>query len=212
VTLLADADEVIRKVLYIEGFAEQEYFFRRVRLPPLMHVYWDCIFCTSQVRKLMRHFVNDHEEALKSAKEAMVLFARMEDSATAAGLPLDDICFMKDSFEMMLLARRFYYLPWSQEMVDEIKAAKKRYKQSWPRTTRQRYRIKTDFEPFRVKRRTLRLASMVFLRKGRGYRLVDHLLTLNLLALVYRIFKSRARKALPKFVRKSAMGIDSVLR
>jgi len=36
-------DRVIREGYYIRAFAEQKLFFRRVRIPPLLHVYWDTV-------------------------------------------------------------------------------------------------------------------------------------------------------------------------
>jgi hypothetical protein len=50
------------------------------------------------------------------------------------------------------------------------------------------------------------------LRKQRGYRVIDHLFTLHMIGHLFRLFKPRNPKALPKFLRKSAMGIDSLFR
>lgn len=210
--LLRHSDTAIRELLYVKEYAQQKLFFRRVRLPPLLHVYWDCLFCTSSVRKLMRYFVSDHENALRSGEAVLPLFDRMKVLAEQAELPVDDIEFMQDTFEMIALARRYYFLPYDEAIVESIRASKKKYKARWPRSERQRYRIKTGFEPFRLKRRTLTWATLLLLRRQRGYRLLDHVFTLRLLSLFYRLFKNRTQKALPKFVRKSAMGIDSVLR
>lgn len=210
--LLELSDIIIRELLYIPDYAQQQRFFRRVRIPPLIHVYWDCIFFTSPIRKLMRHFVSDHEAAVMSAEAVLPLFGEMKELARSSSLPVGDIEFMEDTFELIALARRYYFLPWSQETVDAVIAAKKRYKEKWPRGERQRYRIKTSFEPFKVKRRTLSWATGLLLRKQSGYRLIDHLVILSLLSFIYRIAGKRGQKSLPKFVRKSAMGIDSVMR
>ena len=55
VALLDEADRVIDDLLYIGGFARERWFFRRVQVPPLLHVYWDTLFINHAVRKLMRH-------------------------------------------------------------------------------------------------------------------------------------------------------------
>lgn len=210
--LLRNSEKVIRQLLYIPSFAHQEMFFRRVRIPPLFHVYWDCLFCTSSVRKLMRQFVPDHAQALRDAEEALPLFAAMKEQAREAALPVQDLEFMEDTFHLIALARDYYFRPWNQEIVDAIRAAKKDYKVRWPRSERSRYRIKTDFKPFRLQRRTIAIASRFLLRQQRGYRLLDHLVVLSLLSFLYRLVGKRGEKALPKFVRKSAMGIESVMR
>ncbi|MFC7336891.1 hypothetical protein ACFQY0_06860 [Haloferula chungangensis] len=210
--LLQLSDIVIRELLYIPDYAQQQRFFRRVRIPPLVHVYWDCIFFTAPMRKLMRHFVSDHEGAVRDAEAVLTLFEKMKELARSSDLPVEDIEFMQDSFQLIALARRYYFLPWKQETIDEIIAAKKRYKQKWPRSQRQRYRIKTEFKPFKVKRRTIGWVTGLLLRKQSGYRVIDHLVILSLLSFIYRLVGKKGQKALPKFVRKSAMGIDSVMR
>jgi hypothetical protein len=41
---------------------------------------------------------------------------------------------------------------------------------------------------------------------------MDRLFTLNVLSWCYRLFRARHRKTLPKYLRKTAMGIDSLFR
>lgn len=210
--LLRHSETMIHELLYIEDFARQKLFFRRVRIPPLLHAYWDCLFFNSAVRKVMRHFVRDPERALRAGEAAFALFPRMIDLARQTSLPVEDIIFMRDTFELILLARRYYFLPFEQALVEEIREKKKAYKQRWPRSIRQRYRIKTSFEPFKIKRRTLGWATRLLLRRQRGYRMIDRVFTLHLLGFLYRMFKPRARQSMPKFLRKSAMGVDTLFR
>jgi hypothetical protein len=210
--LLRLADTVIHELLYVEEFARQKLFFRRVRIPPILHVYWDGVFINHAVRKVMRNFVSDPERALRAGESAAELFPRMIELARDANLPVADIEHMRDAFAVMLLARRYYFLPYDDELANRIRCAKKRYKQRWPSDTRQRYRIKISFEPFKVKRRTLAWGAGLLLRKQRGYRWVDRVFTLHLLGFLFHNFRRRDPKAVPKFLRKSAMGIDVLFK
>ena len=210
--LLRHADTLVLQLLYIEDFARQKLFFRRVRIPPLLNVYWDCLFINHAVSKTLRHFVPDPERALRSGEGAATLFPDMIRLAREAELPVADIEHMRDFFAMLLLARRYYFLPFDEELAERIRGAKKEYKKRYPATARERYRIKVSFEPFKVKRRTLSWAASLLLRKKRGYRVIDHLFTLHLIGYLFRLFKPRDPKAMPKFLRKSAMGIDSLFR
>ena len=210
--LLRHADTVILELLYIEEFARQKLFFRRVRVPPMLHMYWDCIFINHGVRKIVSHFMTDPERALRAGQAAAQLFPRMIELARIAELPADDIEHMRDAFGMILLARKYYFLPFDEALVDEIRVAKKLYKTRWPKEIRQRYRVKVSFAPFKLKRRTLAWGIRLMSRKKRGYRLIDHLFTLNLLGYIYRIFRTRAPQALPKFMRESAMGVDVLFK
>jgi hypothetical protein len=210
--LLRHADTLVLQLLYIEDFARQKLFFRRVRVPPLLNIYWDCLFINHAVSKTLRHFVPDPEHALRSGEGAASLFPEMIRLAREADLPVGDIEHMRDFFSLLLLARRYYFLPFDEALTAQILTAKKEYKKRHPATARERYRIKISFEPFKVKRRTLSWAASLLLRKKRGYRIIDHLFTLHLLGYAFRLFKPRNPKSMPKFLRKSAMGVDSLFK
>lgn len=212
VDFLRCAETVMGELMYIEEFARRKLFFRRVRIPPLLHLYWDCLFINHAVRKVLRHFVTDPEQVLRSGEAAYTLFPRMIHLAGKAGLPVEDVEHWHDFAHIVVLARRYYFLPWDPELADRIRAAKASYKRVWPRPIRNRFRIKISFEPFHVKRRTVAWLSGLLLRPKRGYRVIDHLFTLHLLGFGYRLFRPRDPKRMPKFLRKSAMGIDAVFR
>lgn len=212
VELLRHADTVIRQIYYIEEFARQKLFFRRVRIPPLLHLYWDGLFINHAVAKVLSHFVPDPHSSLRASESAALLFPKMIQLAETADLPIDDIEHMRDFFGLILLARRYYFLPFEESLAEEIRNAKKDYKKRYPASERMRYRIKVSFTPFHIKRRTLSWASSLLLRKQRGYRIVDHLFTLHLLGFIYRIFKPRDQKKMPKLLRKSAMGVDTLFK
>ncbi|MEZ5300245.1 MAG: hypothetical protein R3F11_06200 [Verrucomicrobiales bacterium] len=207
------SDEVIRALYYIEDFAGQKLFFRRVRIPPLIAVFWDTIFISHSVRKIVRHFVADPESSVREARAALSKLDRMIELAPAAGFPAADARFMRDTFEILALAREYFLLPYSGEIAARIREAKRRYKDRYPRSgDRQRYRIRTDFTPFWLRRRYLGWVLSVCFRRQRGYRLIDRILTLHLLSVLYRLFRRARPKAVPKFARKRAMGIDAVFR
>ncbi len=211
--LLRRSDEVVRELLYIQEYAGQRLYFRRVRIPPLLQVYWDTIFINDATRKVLGHFVHDPERAIREGEAAFANFDRMEVCADVAGLPVEDVRFMRDTFRILLLARRYYLLPFEAELADEIEEAKRRYKKRWPRKLRHRYRIKTSFAPTHVKRRTIAWVSRLVIRNRPEYRTVfDRLFTLRVLSWIYWLFRVRHRKAMPKFLRKSAMGVDVVFK
>lgn len=210
--LLGNADIVIKQLFYIEEFAKQKLFFRRVRIPPIINICWDRLYINHAASKVLRHFVPDPEETLGSGEAAFTLFPNMVALAKKADLPVADIEHMRDFFSLILLARRYYFLPFDEATASRIRSAKKDYKSRYPASVRDRFRIKISFDPFKVKRRTLSWAFALLLRKKRGYRLIDHLFTLNLLGYAFHLFKNRNPKATPKFLRKTAMGIDTLFK
>jgi hypothetical protein len=210
--LLQLSESVIKNLLYIPEYAQQQLFFRRVRIPPLLSVYWNTIFINHSMRKLMRHFVHDGEACLNQAEEALQKIARMRVLAQQAGLPAADIDYMGETFSLLALAREYALLPYSEAMQTRLKQAKKNYKHRYPPGSRTRYKIKLSFKPFRLRRRYLGWLLQLLLRRQRGYRLIDHLLVLHLLALTYRLLQASRPKLIPKFARKRAMGLGTIFK
>src|SRR5262249_23477782 len=143
--LLRLSDECVRELLYVEEFAQQKLFFRRVRIPPILTVYWGNIFVSHSIRKLLRYFVRDADGALRSAQRCMDSLDRMLSLADQAGVPVADIEYMRDTFQMLALAREYYFADDTPDIEERILAAKKLYKGKYNKKGfRPRYRIKTD--------------------------------------------------------------------
>ncbi|WP_218280412.1 hypothetical protein [Verrucomicrobium spinosum] len=69
-----------------------------------------------------------------------------------------------------------------------------------------------DFKPFWVKARYLGWAFQLLMRRQRGYRLLDRLLTLHTLSLIFRVVSRRRPQWIPSFAKDSAMGVDTVFK
>ena len=211
--LLRLSDEVIRELLYIEEFAQQKLFFRRVRIPPVLHVYWHNIFISHSVRRMLRYFVQDPEGCLRAATRSLERLEQMKTLAAQAALPVADIEYMEDTFRLLALAREYTFGNDDEAMIQKVRAAKKAYKAKYRRSgPRQRYRVKLDFTPLFLSPRHLSWGLKVFFRQQRGYRLVDRLVTLYLLSLIYRVISRRRPHWVPAFARESAMGVEAVFK
>jgi hypothetical protein len=211
--LLRLSDEVIHELLYVEEFARRKLFFRRVRIPPLLQVYWGNIFISHSIKKVMSYFVQDPESSLRSARRCLERLDQMRVLAARSGAPVADIDFMADTFRLLALAREYCLTPFNPEMEARIRAAKLEYKKKYPkRGARPRYRVKTDFQPLVLKRRYLGWAIQLLMRRKRGYRVIDRILTLHVLSMIYRVIARRRPNWIPKFARETAMGVDVVFR
>ncbi|MCB1277677.1 hypothetical protein [Prosthecobacter sp.] len=213
IELLRYSDEVIHELLYVQEFAQQKLFFRRVRIPPLLQVYWGNIFINHSVKKLLRYFVREPEAALHSAARCMSRLEQMITLAPRAGVPVADLQYMHDTFHLLALAREYCFTEFTPEMETRLREAKRAYKAKYPkRGLRARYRIKMGFKPFWVQRRYLGWAVELFMRRRRGYRIIDRLLILHVLSMIYRVIALRKPHWIPGFAKESAMGVDVVFR
>jgi len=212
VELMRLSDQVVAALLYTEEFARQKLFFRRVKVPPLAGVYWNHIFVNHPLRKVLRCFVADPERSVRAGREALERFARMRALAARLDLPADDIDFMRATFEILALAREYFLEPYDESRRERLERAKRRYQRRYPRGSRYRYTVRLDFRPFPVRLRVVRWALSVALRRQRGYRALDRLVTLPLTALAYRSVRALRAAWIPEFVRTRAMGIDAVFK
>lgn len=210
--LLQLSDEVIKELLYIPEIAREKRFFRRVRIPPLLSVMWNNIFINDSVRTTLRALVRSGDSCIAQGQESLEKITRMKILVAELELPAEDIEFMYDTFFILTLAREYYFTPYNEEVRQRIKKAKRQYKKKYPKSLRPRYRIKTNYTPFLLKRRHLRFMLGITLRKKRKYRLLDHLVTLHLLGFLYRFLVKLRPSAIPEFARKQAMGIETIFK
>lgn len=210
--LLRLSEEVVSELLYLPDFARQRLYFRRVRIPPLLGVYWHHIFVAHGLKKMLNHFVEDGESAIRQGHAAMAKIRRMRSLALECHLPDEDIEYMEYTFGIIALAREYFFRPYDEEIRSKLKKAKKKYKKRYPKGTRFRYTVNLDFEPFKLNSRYIGLFFKYLVRKQHSYRIVDRLIGLRLLSLAYFTLKRSRPKMVPKIARKSAMGIDAVFK
>jgi hypothetical protein len=212
IELLRLSEEVVKELLYVPEFARQKMFFRRVRVPTLVGVYWHNIFIAHAIKRMLGHFVEDGEASIRTGYAAMEKIRHMHSLAEKCGLPTEDIEFMEATFSILALAREYFFRPFDEEIQTRLMAAKKAYKKKYPRGTRYRYAIKINLSPFRMKARHVAWFTKYLLRDQPGYRFIDRIIGLRLLSFSYRVLKRARPKMIPGFARKSAMGIDAIFK
>ena len=207
--LLRLSDEVIKELLYIEGFASRSIYFRRLRVPPLVTVYWRHIVVNHFMRKLMRCFVSDGARAVEQGRRALEKIRRMKTLADHLGLPVEDFEFQYDTFEIIAAVREYYFLDFNEEIIERLEKMKAAYESKYEEP---RYTVMLDFSRFKLRRAQLYLMLRIFFRGEHGYRLFDRIVTLNILSLIYPLLRRFSRKAVPDFASESAMGLDSIFK
>jgi hypothetical protein len=207
-TLLRLSDETIKEALYIDEFARRKIFFRRLRVPPLLQVFWDHIVISHSMRKLLRCYVQDPAEKLTQSWAALEKILLMRSLAVEIGLPAQDFDFQYDTFRVLGAAREYYFGIFGPEMVERLSAVKAAYERKYP----VRYLVSMDFSRFRLRRYQLRLAFALLFRAQRGYRRLDRLLLIRLLSWLSPLLALRRGGAGNDRLTDHAMGIHTVLK
>lgn len=207
--LLRLSDEVVKELLYIEDFASRRMYFRRLRVPPLVSVYWRHIIANHFMRKFMRCYVSNGEKAVRQGRHALEKIRWMEDLAKLLGLPTEDFRFQYDTFEIIAAVREYYFLDFNEEIIERLEKLKAVYDAKYAEP---RYTVMLDFSRFRLRRAHLHLMLRIMFRGEHGYRLFDRIVTLNILSTLYPLLKRFSKKAVPDFASESAMGFDSIFK
>ncbi len=210
--LLRLSEHVVIQLLYLPEFARKRLYFRRVRIPPLIGVYWHHIFVAHSLKKMLEHVVEDGEASIRAGHAAMAKIKRMRMLALQCHLPEEDIEYMEYTLGIIALAREYFFLPFDDDIRQRLEKAKKKYKKKYPKGTRYRYTVKLDFKPFKLNRRYLRLFANHLVRKKPAYRFIDKIIGLRLLSIAYFALKRSRPKLVPKIARKSAMGLDAIFK
>ena len=206
--LLMLSSEVVTRLLYIEEFATKKVYFRRLRIPPLLAVFWDHVIINHSMRQVMRCFVSDGEAAVRTGHEAMNQLERMITLAEELDLRPENIVFMRDSFRILALAREYYFREFTPELAQRLQEARDVYRARHAH----RYSIHLDFKPVPIKTARLRFYLKILFREQRGYRLIDRVFTIHILSWLYPVMKRMGVNFLPAFSQKQAMGIDSLFK
>ncbi|MDA7926646.1 hypothetical protein N9B21_01255 [Verrucomicrobiales bacterium] len=206
------SEEVITDLLYLPDFAKQRFYFRRVRIPPLIGVYWHHIFVAHSLKKVVSRVVEEGEASIRSAHAAMAKIKRMRTLALVCHLPEEDVEYMEYTLGIVALAREYFFRPFDDEMRERLEQAKSKYKKRYPKGSRYRYTVKLDFKPFKLNRRYLGFFKNHLLRKQPSYRFIDKIIGPRLLSIVYFALKRTRPKVVPKIARKSAMGLDAIFK
>jgi hypothetical protein len=202
------SDTAICDLLYIREFAMRKMFFRRLRIPPLLYVYWDRIILNYMIRKLLRWLVHDHAACLAEGRRGYAALEQMVHLAEEHGLPKQGLEYQVATFTILLAAREYFFTPYAPDMKCRLKQLKKDYRHAFKR----QYSIHLSFKPRRLTSRQVRWFYLMFFRNRRGYRLLDRIVALRLLSWAFPLVRWIQNRVAPKFARTQAMGIEAVFK
>jgi hypothetical protein len=202
------ADYVIKRLLYVREFAQRQLFFRRLRLPPQLYVFWDRIIINHTLKRLIACLVTDPQTAVREGHEALEKLREMIELAEIYNLPHKGLKYQLATFEILAAARDYFFQPCTAETAEHLRRLKAEYK----RRFRRNYSVTLQFGATSVRRAHFRWAIALLVRDRRRYRLLDRLVTLQMVTWLYPLVSRFARPIGPRFARKQGMGFDALFR
>ncbi len=201
--LLRLSSEVVMELLYVDDYARHAVYFRRLRLPPLLHVLWDTVFITDTMRVFLRYFVKDREEKIRQGYEALDKLRRMMSLAEKLGLPAEGLQAQYAVFEILAVAREYYFRPANPVVEDALRGLVRQIQLSQAET---HYVFIVRFQRSRLGAGLIRFVLGSLTRRRQAYRLADRLVLLRLLAWLGWILKLVPAHRLPRVAVSQGMG------
>lgn len=202
------SDVVIKDLLYVRELAERQLYFRRLRLPPQIFVFWDRIMIDNTVKRVLAWLVRDREAALQQGREAIEKMHQMSDLAKRYGITRHGLKHQAATFEIIAASCEYFFGPGDDEIKKQLLDLKSRYKKRFKRN----YSVMINFEGKHVHRLPMRFASALMVREKRRYRMVDQVLTIRILGMLYPVVRRLRHRIGPKFAREQAMGLEVLLK
>ncbi len=209
--LLDLSDRVVKNLLYIDEFATRRIFFRRLRMPPLIAVYWKHILISHFMRKILRFYVSPAcgRDLVKTGYHALRDIRRMKEIAAKLGLPQEDFDFQYDTFRIIAVARAYYFLSHPERTLRLLRKMKENYETKWPEP---RYAVQLDPRPFPLRSVHFSRIINILFRRQSSYRRLDRILAVTLYSILQPLIRRVNHRIFPDFAQKQAMGINSVFK
>jgi len=207
--LLRLSSEVVMELLYVDDYARRAVYFRRLRLPPLLHVLWDTIFITDTMRLFLRHFVRDPEGKIKQGYEALGKLRRMIALAEEMKLPVEGLEAQYAVYEILAVAREYYFRPADPTVEGRLTAL---IRQVYMPPVESHYVFIVRFKRSRIGAGLIRLLLNHLIRRRRAYRLSDSLVMLRVLSWLGWGLKYVPAHRLPAPAVSQGMGLGHFLK
>lgn len=205
-------DEAISEGLYIKEFATRSVYFRRVRIPPLLWVFWHHATAGGLVATLHRYLVRDKAAAVAEGHRAVATVRAMrrlaEEMDLARSLPgIDaDLRFQEETFAVLAELR---------EVLLGVDTAATRARLAYlipAYETRYPAGYRFDAAGGASSARATRLLLRLLLRHRMDYRRGDRFLLDRHVTRLKALAARRLAAHLPHFVDQQGMSADALLR
>lgn len=187
--------ELIHSIFYIKEMSATPLYFRRLRLPPLLWLFWDHAMLNPLLLTLAKYLgVGKY----KIPKAELAEFLRQGQK-----LKIDNIDYMYDTLVVLARCRRaIWKKSIKKKHIDHIQQYKAKYEKPF------KFSIHLSQRSYSTVEFLLRL----LIRKQPQYRLIDRIFISPFVSALFRLIYRMFKKNLPSFANKQAMSVDMLFK
>ena len=201
-------DKLIDQIWYFAPFARQSLWFRRLRVPPLLWIFWDTILVNRALRLVFRTFMDNSKEVRINDKLLRSEIRQLHSLTKKLNQGPEQLVFAADTFELLYALRRFYLGKAGSKREKKVCTRLKKYHHKHPNG----FLVECDFSPFRIRWITTGLFFGIILRNQARYRLLDRFLLIPLTGWLFPLVKRWQRHRIPDLAERQAVGLEVFFR
>ncbi len=201
-------DALIDQLWYFAPFAQQSIWFRRLRVPPLLWIFWDTILVNRALRLVFNTFQGTDKSLRKQDRKQRRLLRRLRTLVEEMPVREADLEMAVDTFGLLAHLRKFYLGKAGKKRERKIRAEVGEYRQRYPHG----FTVECDFTPFSIRWMTTGLFFSIFMRTEPRYRRFDRFLLIPLTGWMFPLIKRRQRRRIPDIAERQAAGLEIFFR
>jgi hypothetical protein len=201
-------DKLIDQIWYFAPFARQSLWFRRLRVPPLLWIFWDTILVNRALRLVFRTFMDNSKEVRINDKLLRSDIRQLHTLTKKLSKNPEQLILAADTFELLYALRRFYLGKAGQKREKKVCTRLKKYHHKHPNG----FLVECDFSPFRIRWITTGLFFGIIMRNQSRYRLLDRFLLIPLTGWMFPLVKRWQRHRIPDLAERQAVGLEVFFR
>lgn len=201
-------DKLIDQIWYFVPFARQSLWFRRLRVPPLLWIFWDTILVNRALRLVFRTFMDNSKEVRINDKLLRSEIRQLHNLTKKLNQSPEQLGLAADTFELLYALRRFYLGKAGSKREKKVCTRLKKYHHKHPNG----FLVECDFSPFRIRWITTGLFFGIILRNQSRYRLLDRFALIPLTGWLFPLVKRWQRHRIPDLAERQAVGLEVFFR
>ncbi len=201
-------DRLVDRLWYFAPFARRQIWFRRLRVPPLLWIFWDTILVNQLLRLMFRAYLESPAEIRHDDREERQLIRRLRLLIKQLSVERAELTLGVDTLRLLYSLRRFYLGKAGKKRIIKISARIERYRNKHP----QGFLIESDYSPFRLRWITAGALFALLMRSESDYRILDRTLLIRLTGLAFPLMRRLQHQRIPELAERQAGGLDLFFR
>jgi len=206
--LLRLSERIIRDLWYLPEFSVKRHYFRRLRIPTILWVYWDNIMINHILRKVVRRFVMERKEAVVDGYRALSKIYKLKKYAAVLKIDQRQFNHMYDIMNIIAHAREYFLGKWNPSVKEKIICLSREYSRKYPHG----FHINYDFSVIRLKKWMIKIVFRLSLRAQPNYSFFDKYIIMKFSKIIYLFINRWQKNKIPSFLNEQAMGLQVLFK